>query len=305
MIKDLSSSLPDWVQPGAVFEYRGGTEKILVIGARSVSTVGAESFITWGLTGFRIALAVHDISQSKRTHAVLADKTATAPQLPNLDGKAAEEFTRLHASFLDSSHPRTRMMRWARAVANGETAEPWVHMLALKLICLGAESLGYDPRIFAKDRRGRPSALKQATTDVQALIARFVKFLEGEEPISRTDWFKIRSIWERGMTVIGFLPAPTRTVRGRPVTFDSEVSWLRASIRHSAEIKTPISRTKLIRTLAGDRVLTRRKVAAAWRGENHEKITVKANDPDVEEEFKLIESRFHRHLRNLQRRSTR
>lgn len=283
-----------------MFSYRGGTEKIISISPASIETVGCDSFISWHVDGFWWAVLDGEVTHrpdGRRVRPPLAE----ARQITGagFDMISADEFDALYQSLGASGRPRDDLLRWLHAVRTGSVPPLWMDVLGLFMIELGATRQGLGKTIARPTGRGRPSLRQAEARETQALIARFAAHLAGGEPILATEFRWLQQLVETAMSATGLMMPPPPAVIGRPVDRTSSARFI-AQIREAGRLPAQRgSLAKAIQAAALDTVLRHRQVAAAWRGEEHQTITVMATDDAVRMEVE----RINESLRKIRRRA--
>ena len=273
--------LPDWVTPGAVFSYRGGTYKILRIGPRLTETVGHDHFSTWHTPQFREQILAGEITHSPNGRRV-RPPAAPRPFRPSRQDEAAADcFWQRYTLFSNDGQPHIAMMRWTNAIGSGTPVQPWQHLLALYLIRLGAEQIGLGPDVANPRRRGRPSSKRDEAASTQSLIAEFERFLEGGDPPSQADWGWLKQLLEDGMMAVGIMPPRPAPSPGRPADRQSPHRSIVAQQKAHQRNSGRGSLARLTREAALEVVLRQRQVQAAWNGEDFAAVTVSPDDPDL------------------------
>lgn len=283
----------DWLEPGAVFAFRGGTEKVLELGAKTIETVDADRFVTWGNEQFVQAVAAGEIvdQQDRRT----IRRPGKPPLADKIGHRDIDGFLSLclDAGGGDLGVARDHVLRWARAIRTSGEVEPWQHVVGLALIDLGAECFGHGVGVAFPAGKGRPSKNREDAAETQHLIQRFDQFIGGGEPISSQEWWWLRHLLETGMAAVGMMPPPSKRLRGRPT---SRLSAARR-IDHEAQTGLLSERrgglARAIRDAAKAQVLRERQVTAAWRDQDHKQVSVPDDDPDVVERAKAIQANYY------------
>ena len=285
--------LPDWVTPGAVFSYHGGTHKILRIDPHRIETVGHDHFSTWHTPQFGEQIIAGEITHSPNGRRIRPPRVPRPTRPKRQDEATANLFWQRYTLFSDDGQPHVAMMRWTIAVRSGAPVPPWQHLLALSLIRLGAERIGLGPNVANPRRRGRPSSKRDEAASTHSLIAEFEGFLAGGDPPSLLDWGWLQQLLEAGMMAVGIMPPRATPSPSRPADRQSP----HRSIVEQQKARPGNSRrgtlARLTKEAAQEVVLRRRQVQAAWNGQDYQSMLVTADDPDVVELVRTLENTFH------------
>ena len=273
--------LPDWVTPGAVFSYHGGTHKILRIDPHRIETVGHDHFSTWHTPQFGEQILSGEITHSPTGRRIRPPRVPRPTRPKRQDEATANLFWQRYTLFSDDGQPHVAMMRWTIAVRSGAPVPPWQHLLALSLIRLGAEQIGLGPDVANPRRRGRPSSKRDEAASTQSLIAEFEEYLAGGDPPSPLDWGWLQQLLEAGMMAVGIIPPRAAPSPGRPA---DQQSPHRSIVEQQKARRGNSGRgylARLIRDAALEVVRRQRQVQAAWNGEDFAAVTVSPDDPDL------------------------
>ena len=285
---------PKWLEPGVVFAFRGGTEKVLRIGATTIETVDADRFATWSTDQFILAAAAGESVRRADDRRIRRPGTA-APSTTRLTGARAAD------RFLSFSHEigggdlvmAHHVLRWVQAIRTGGDAEPLQHVIGLALVDLGAECFGHGAAVAFPTGKGRRSKRQADAMETQHLIRRFDQFIAGGEPISPKEWGWLRYLLEVGMAAVGMMPRPLTRPPGRPTILSSYARRIDADVQAGLLAAHRGGLARAIRDAARDEVLLKRQVGAAWRNQDHTQISVADDDSDVEARAKAIEGHYH------------
>jgi len=300
----IARSAPPWLLPGAVFMRHGGSEKVVSVSTTRIDTASSDTFITWDAAGFHLAVASGEIQHRPDGRQIRPPKAILRSARPSIMTPAAQILDDLYRNFRRNEPARSVILSWMRAIRHGLPAEPWQHILGLALIELGAEQAGLGQRVATPSGPGARSARQAEAIQTQLLILRFDNFLGGGEPISLLDWGWLQSLLERGMVGVGLMPAPKPTSSGRPAEQASSASMIVQAAGTDANRAKRGWWARVIRASAEENVLRRRQVQAAWRGEDHTRIIVDADDPDIAVEVIRISTSVNK-LRSRARRKVR
>lgn len=279
--------LPSWLVPGVVVSYRGGTEKVLMIDGAHVETVSSDRFFTWHAPTFLSMVAAGEIEH--RPDGRRIRPPANKPAVLRDVAGAAQLFAALYSRLGGSGQPHEDVLRWMRAVSEGLPAPPWQHLIGMLLIEIGAEHAGLGARVANPIGRGRRSSRQKEATDTQALIKHFDLFLAGGEPVSAQEWAWLRSLVERGMICVGLLARPATPRVGRPEERFGIARLVLVRLGNGRD-----GQARCLREVAHDVLLRKRQVEAAWRDEDHTRITIQPSDRELTDELARVRSYLHK-----------
>ncbi|ATR19457.1 Hypothetical protein RMHFA_04727 (plasmid) [Roseomonas mucosa] len=292
-----------WVRPGAVFLEDGETRRITRIAdgiVRGVTSTNA--FWSWPLPDFLEAARSGRIrpSDSRRP------RRPPAPPKPHPHRSAASrqrfEEIRQHPLIVAAGDGLPRLvLETLRALRRGERAG----LSALRTLLLsteaGAEIGGVGRSVAALGHKGgRRSGNAAAAREIQDLLWRFPRWLDGEGEFPLADFRRVQALAELGAKAIRFpdLVPPADPGRPRGDTFLLAQSVRARLACHWHDVRRGSYRLgDAIREIAEEDVLHARKAATIWQGGDPEQVALGEADA---EDLRLcrirIKAAYHRHF---------
>lgn len=292
-----------WVRPGAVFLEDGETRRITRIADGIVrGFTSANELWSWPLPDFLEAARRGRIrpSDSRRP------RRPPAPPRPHPHRTAASrqrfEEIRRHPLIVAASDGLLRLvLETLRALRRGE----WAGLPALQTLLLvteaGAEIGRLGRSVAAPERKGgRRSGNAAAAREIQELLRRLPRWLDGEGELTLADFHLIQALAELGAEAIRLPDQVPSTGPGRP---RGDTFLLAQSVRARLACRwhdVRCGRYRLgdaIREVAEEEILRARKAATTWQGGDPEQVTLGEVDA---EDLRLsrirIKASYHRHF---------
>lgn len=292
-----------WVRPGAVFLEDGETSRITRIADGIVrGFTSANELWSWPLPDFLEAARRGQIrpSDSRRP------RRPPAPPKPHPHRSVASrqrfEEIRRHPLIVEASDGLLRLvLETLRALRRGE----WAGLPALQTLLLvteaGAEIGRLGRSVAAPERKGgRRSGNAAAAREIQDLLRRLPRWLDGEGELTLADFRRVQALAELGAEAIRFPDQAPSAGPGRP---RGDTFPLAQSVRARLACRwhdVRRGRYRLgdaIREIAEEDVLHARKAATTWQGGDPEQVTL--GEADVED-LRLcrirIKAAYHRHF---------
>ena len=290
-----------WVRPGAVFLEDGETRRITRIADGIVrGFTSANERWSWPLPDFLEAARRGRIrpSDSRRP------RRSPAPPRPHPHRTAPSrqrfEEIRRHPLIVAAGDGLLRLvLETLRALRRGD----WAGLPALQTLLLvtkaGAEIGRLGRSVAVPERKGgRRSGNAAAAREIQDLLRRLPRWLDGEGELAPTDFRHVQDLAKLGAEAIRLSGQVPPAGPGRP---RGDTFLLAQSVRARLACRwhdVRRGRYRLgdaIREVAEEEILHARKAATSWQGGDPEQVTLgEADAEDLRRRFLGIEHAYHR-----------